>query len=199
MANTSLLQVRVDAEDREKASAILESLGTNLSAAVNMLIKQIIITEGIPFEVRQPAVVETKKRSKNTGAAAHDIFFIEAKPRKLIPAIEYTNLISLIPEGKVVRFEDIDLFLKEKYHVELIEPEYSGWPVYDNDGNEIPYWRIIGSRGAVTGAYRCNAQQQGERLTQEGIEVVPYKKSFRVVDYKKYLYSFIEMNARKKK
>ena len=45
MANTSLLQVRVDAEDREKASAILESLGTNLSATVNMLIKQIIITE----------------------------------------------------------------------------------------------------------------------------------------------------------
>ena len=43
MANTSLLQVRTSAEDKEKASAILEKLGTNLSAVVNMLIKQIII------------------------------------------------------------------------------------------------------------------------------------------------------------
>lgn len=52
MANTSLLQVRTSVEDKEKASAILEKLGTNLSAVVNMLIKQIIITEGIPFEVK---------------------------------------------------------------------------------------------------------------------------------------------------
>lgn len=52
MANTSLLQVRTSAEDKEKASAILEKLGTNLSEVVNMLIKQIIITEGIPFEVK---------------------------------------------------------------------------------------------------------------------------------------------------
>ena len=52
MANTSMLQVRTDPADREKAAAILESLGTNLSAVVNMLLKQIIITESIPFEVK---------------------------------------------------------------------------------------------------------------------------------------------------
>lgn len=52
MSNTSLLQVRTSAEDKEKASEILEKLGTNLSAVVNMMIKQIILTEGIPFEVK---------------------------------------------------------------------------------------------------------------------------------------------------
>lgn len=52
MSNTSLLQVRTSAEDKEKASKILEKLGTNLSAVVNMMIKQIILTEGIPFEVK---------------------------------------------------------------------------------------------------------------------------------------------------
>jgi len=30
----------------------LEKLGTNLSAVVNMMIKQIIITESIPFEIK---------------------------------------------------------------------------------------------------------------------------------------------------
>lgn len=60
MSNTSLLQVRTSAEDKEKASEILEKLGTNLSAVVNMMIKQIILTEGIPFEVKINHPVYTK-------------------------------------------------------------------------------------------------------------------------------------------
>ena len=51
MAN-SYLQVRVNEEDKEQASRILEGLGTNLSTVVNMLIKQIILTESIPFEIK---------------------------------------------------------------------------------------------------------------------------------------------------
>ena len=51
MAN-SYLQVRVNEEDKEKASRILDSLGTNLSTVVNMLIKQIILTRSIPFEIK---------------------------------------------------------------------------------------------------------------------------------------------------
>ena len=68
MANTSLLQVRTNAADREKAAEILEALGTNLSAVVNMLLKQIIITESIPFEIKlaypayyiEQSIAETK-------------------------------------------------------------------------------------------------------------------------------------------
>lgn len=60
MSNSSLLQVRTSAEDKEKASKILENLGTNLSAVVNMLIKQIILTEGIPFEIKTNHPVYTK-------------------------------------------------------------------------------------------------------------------------------------------
>ena len=65
MANTSLLQVRTSAEDKEKASVILEKLGTNLSAVVNMLIKQIIITEGIPFEVKMGRSVYSAEEAVN--------------------------------------------------------------------------------------------------------------------------------------
>lgn len=54
MANTSLLQVRTSSEDKEKASEILEKLGTNLSAVVNMMIKQIILT--IVFSILQHVV-----------------------------------------------------------------------------------------------------------------------------------------------
>lgn len=51
MAN-SYIQVRVDDSDKEKASEILDGLGTNLSMVINMLLKQIIMTEGIPFEIK---------------------------------------------------------------------------------------------------------------------------------------------------
>lgn len=51
MAN-SFLQVRTNDIDKQMASEILEDLGTNLSTVVNMLLKQIIITKGIPFEIK---------------------------------------------------------------------------------------------------------------------------------------------------
>lgn len=50
MAN-SYLQVRIDEKDKQKASAILEDLGTNLSMVINMLLKQIIMTKSIPFDI----------------------------------------------------------------------------------------------------------------------------------------------------
>lgn len=53
MAKT-FLQVRTEEADKEMASMILEELGTNLSSVVNMLLKQIILTKSIPFEVKIP-------------------------------------------------------------------------------------------------------------------------------------------------
>ena len=50
MANSSMLQVRTDPNDREKAAAILDSLGTNLSAVVNMLDGLGVPAENILFD-----------------------------------------------------------------------------------------------------------------------------------------------------
>ena len=53
MADT-YLQVRTNEADKQAASAVLEALGTNMSSVINMLLKQIIITGGIPFDIRLP-------------------------------------------------------------------------------------------------------------------------------------------------
>lgn len=53
MANT-YIQIRTDEEDKKEASEILNALGTNLSAVLNMTIKQIILKRGIPFDVALP-------------------------------------------------------------------------------------------------------------------------------------------------
>ena len=48
----ALIQVRTSEEDKELATKILAELGTNTSAVVNMLLKQIIRTRSIPFEIK---------------------------------------------------------------------------------------------------------------------------------------------------
>ena len=86
MANSSMLQVRTDPNDREKAAAILDSLGTNLSAVVNMLLKQIIITESIPFEVKlsHPAYsVEQSVQETKTTLAMEGMDLTEEETRML--------------------------------------------------------------------------------------------------------------------
>ena len=64
------LQVRTNKKDKEEAAAILEQLGTNLSSVVNMLIKQIIIARGVPFEAKLPSDVYTNKEMVDEVAAS---------------------------------------------------------------------------------------------------------------------------------
>lgn len=49
---TSAISVQVDVKDKERANNILKSLGLNMSTFVNMAIKQLIYTDGLPFEVK---------------------------------------------------------------------------------------------------------------------------------------------------
>lgn len=53
MAST-FIQFRIDENDKKQATEILDSLGTNLSAVLNMTIKQIILQKRIPFDVALP-------------------------------------------------------------------------------------------------------------------------------------------------
>lgn len=53
MANiTSAINVNVDKNDKEKATSILKDLGLNMSTAINIFIKQIVKTNGLPFDVK---------------------------------------------------------------------------------------------------------------------------------------------------
>ena len=58
----AFLQVRTNIKDKEQASAILEELGTNLSSVINMLLKQIVLTKSIPFEVKIPHVYTSEEQ-----------------------------------------------------------------------------------------------------------------------------------------
>ncbi len=62
---TSAISVQVDSQDKEMANDILKSLGLNMSTYVNMAIKQLLYTNGLPFEVKNPTIAnETNKNQK---------------------------------------------------------------------------------------------------------------------------------------
>jgi len=56
MAKTAYVNVRVEEEDKTKAEEILNELGINTSTAIDMFLKQIILNDGLPFDVKIPKI-----------------------------------------------------------------------------------------------------------------------------------------------
>lgn len=59
MANTSAVYARIDTKLKENAEGILSRLGISPSSAIQMLYSQIVLTKGIPFEVKLPTARPT--------------------------------------------------------------------------------------------------------------------------------------------
>ena len=58
MAKNATINLRVDSEVKEQASEILSSLGLTLSEAFNLLLHQVRIVRGLPFEIKQRLPIE---------------------------------------------------------------------------------------------------------------------------------------------
>lgn len=54
MARTSNVFARVEPEDKERAEAVLDQLGIPMSNAIGIFLKQIVLCQGLPFDVRLP-------------------------------------------------------------------------------------------------------------------------------------------------
>lgn len=55
MANmTSAININVDTEIKNEATAILKGLGLNMSTFINMALAQVVKRNGVPFEVVNP-------------------------------------------------------------------------------------------------------------------------------------------------
>jgi len=54
MAKTAMIRARTEEKVKEKAEKILSQLGVTPSEVINMLYNQIILKQGIPFEIKIP-------------------------------------------------------------------------------------------------------------------------------------------------
>ena len=55
MANTSAVYARIDTGLKDNAEGILSQLGISPSSAIQMLYSQIVLRNGMPFDLRLPA------------------------------------------------------------------------------------------------------------------------------------------------
>ncbi len=92
MAATIPTQIRIEESTKKQAVELLEGLGLNLSDAVNIFLRQVILQKGIPFEIKYPE--ET----------------LEFKP-EVIEAMEEARRISRDPNVK--GYADVKQMFKE--------------------------------------------------------------------------------------
>ena len=52
MSSSTLVQVRLDSETKEKATSLYERFGLDLPTAIRMFIKKSLMVNGLPFDVR---------------------------------------------------------------------------------------------------------------------------------------------------
>lgn len=74
------ININVDEKIKEQAKETLDFLGTNFTNVINMLLRQIILTESIPFEIKVPKL------------NAETIKAIEDAEKGIGLSKEYTNL-----------------------------------------------------------------------------------------------------------
>lgn len=54
MAKTDYINARVESALKKKAERVLRHVGVKTSDAVTMFLQQVVLYEGLPFEVRRP-------------------------------------------------------------------------------------------------------------------------------------------------
>ena len=98
MAKTETLHIRVNDAVKSNAEKTLDMLGISIAEAVNMLLHQITLVGGLPFDVRVPMAPESV-----TVKSKEDLY------QKLGLGVEQ------IKDGKVIDADVVMARLKEQY------------------------------------------------------------------------------------
>lgn len=72
MAKTDTLHIRIEPSVKQRAEATLNDLGLSITEAINVFLNQVILQDGIPFEIKKPRynketiqAIEDTKNGKN--------------------------------------------------------------------------------------------------------------------------------------
>ena len=74
--------IRIDSNTKQAATELLNELGLDLSSAVNIFLKQVVLQGGLPFQVKYPqykpevieAMEEAEKLSRNPNTKKYSSF-----------------------------------------------------------------------------------------------------------------------------
>jgi len=101
MAQTSLLQVRMEPSLKQQAEALFHEIGIDTTSAIRMFFKQAIVFGGIPFNIHV-GVPKTDKK-----AEAKLAFQRLQKYKKILPAdFDYKKELETIRNDKYEKYEN---------------------------------------------------------------------------------------------
>ena len=89
MAKTDTLNIRIEPELKREVEATLNDLGMNIADAVTIFLKQVVMTDSIPFIIRKP------KFNKETLEAIEETNEIMKHPENYKT---YNNVYEMIEE-----------------------------------------------------------------------------------------------------
>ena len=131
---TSAIYIRVEPGLKKEAETVLSDLGLSLSSAITLFFKQIVIHNGLPFEVKKPIngianyELMNDDELKNQISAGNKV--IDDDPPKTVKApkvyksLDDPELIKAVKEGfkqiedgNYVDFEDVVKEFHDKYGV----------------------------------------------------------------------------------
>ncbi len=101
MARTSNIFARVEPDIKEEAEKILAQLGIPMSNAVGMFLRQVVMQNGIPFEVKIP-----KREPLAYGSLSKEEFDAEIEKG-----------MADIKAGRVLSVDEADEHFRQKYGI----------------------------------------------------------------------------------
>lgn len=101
MANTTAVYARIDTDLKENAEGILNKLGISPSSAIQMLYSQIVLTRGLPLDLRLPS-------SKPTAIGSMSRAEIDAELKKGLESLK---------SGKSYTADEVDAELKREFGI----------------------------------------------------------------------------------
>ena len=101
MANTSAVYARIDTGLKENAESILSQLGITPSSAIQMLYSQIVLTRGLPLDLRLPA-------SKPTAVGGMSRSELDAELMKGVESVK---------TGRAYTADEVDAVLAKEFGI----------------------------------------------------------------------------------
>lgn len=102
MANTTAVYARIDTDLKDHAEGILSQLGISPSSAIQMLYSQIVLKNGMPFELKLPMVTKPLALGSMT--------------REQLDA-ELQKGVDSIKAGNVYSADEVDEILKKEFGI----------------------------------------------------------------------------------
>lgn len=186
----SIIQVRVEDELKEDVMEVLDKIGMDMPNAIRMYLKRIVLEQGIPFDTKLP-LENDLYQDKNVNDTRIEV--IPAAKFKYVSSDEFYEVLSMVPAGKITRYEDIIEYLKRRHKVSRVEINYTINLLTPIDRG-VPLWRLVSTRGFVQGDHFYMGREKcAEKLEEEGFNVIPggiRGESLKVENYREYLFDF---------